>query len=492
MNNKDTKPSAIISNFLKDSIIGMAAYEEAKLVNFPLQTSMFTALVVASHVVGSAYVIESEGGRLLPVPLYGISEQPSGTGKSILTHDLYSGYTEQAMIINQQNKPERDRIRRSIKEKMKADMDIPPYELEMLDKLSDIPIGTSDPTPEGLETDIVGSSGFFIAYSTEQGLSKTLFANIYGDGNNKKDDLMLKGFNGEYHKVVRANKDVQRFSGIPYGGVLELSQEGTIDRIMQSAGNTGTAERFIMLREDDLLGSRKYLDGVTDEDLKLIMAGLKKPTKKMIAERKKIKMSGMMQYKKQTAEMAKIRSSCTKKDLPNLRHLTISDEANIIILAAKQQMENTIGSQQAKNNFVSSMRSKIDLQVKKIAATLHCMDWDIATHGDIGDVIQPSTVIQAINIALELMRGIENIAKFNSLYGDDAEDLFVIEYLQSIKTAQTANKIKTNIKRRKETPFRFYTERGKANEKIDECLARLSKAGRIVENRISSPSVYKA
>lgn len=484
---KDTSPSSTISLWLDSSIIGMAAKDASEEYFFPKETATFAALIIASHAVGSAYCVAAPNKPALPIPLYGIAEQPSNAGKTAITESFYSGYADRAIKLNKEIRDERESLKKEVAAEMKSG-NLHPNKMEQLEFLVEIPIGVSDPTPEGLESSLVNSGGFFIAYSTEQGLSKTLLGGMYSDGN-KKDDLILKGFNGEYHSVVRANRDRITFSGRPYGGVFELSQEGTIARIMEGAGTTGISERFLMMLEGDLIGYRQYLD--SSVDVGAILVGDVKPTSEMISKVKPKKRQALNQYYVQIGKFADIRKGNPSPDMHGLRKLEFEPDAWVYILAAKQIMENTIRGEKVRNSFLASMRGKIDLQIMKIAATIHCMDWDIQTHGQIGHKINIDTVKTAYNVVDSLFYGIKKIADSNELYGDASEDSFVLDYIQSSRTPLSLDKICHNLKRRTNSPFRFYQKRGEAGLKIKESVARLVADGRVCERKGANP-VYSA
>lgn len=483
----DTKPSSTISAFMGDSLIGLAARELSDKHQFPLETTMLSALAVASHAVGSSYSVGVPGRQPMPVPLYAISEQPSNSSKTGLLEDLYMGYVDSATRVNAEIKKNIEAHKKSIAQKIKAGSDIGlEQEQEMLSKLSFIPIGLSDVTPEGLEVSLTETDGFFITYSTEQGLSKTLLGGLYSEGS-KKDDLLLKGFNGEAHAVARANKDVQRFVGRPYGGMLELSQQGTIARIMQSAGSTGISERFLILCENDLLGRRTYINA-TEDEVNSILVGDKKPTQAMINFVKPRDMTAFKQYVNQMGKFPGIRSQLDDKTLKGLNKLEISGSAQVLLLAAKQKIEFWIAEQKYRNEYLASMMGKIDLQMMKVAATLHCMNWDIDTHGKIGKQISEETVRDAYWIVFELFRGVKNIANGQDLYGDDVENAYVLDYLTSQRSKMTADKICQNVVRQKDNPFRFYKKRGEAREKIKEALQRLTVDGKVFVMQGKVPS----
>ncbi|QYW02828.1 protein of unknown function DUF3987 [Vibrio phage BUCT006] len=485
MQTKDTKPSSTISIMLEGSLIHMAAKEVSDIYNFPLETACFTSMIVASHAVGSAFCVTSPLGKSLPVPLYGIAEQPSNAGKTSIVEEFYSGYAERAMIINKEIEKEVKDVKSSIDDKVKMGIDVPEFEQKKLDGLAKLPIGVSDPTPEGLESSLVAHGGFFIAYSTEQGLSKTLLGGLYSEGN-KKDDLILKAYNGEYHNVVRANRDRITFCGRPYGGVLELSQEGTIARIMESAGSTGISERFLMMREGDLLGHRKYIN-LTDEQMHGILMGDIKPSGEMLNIAKPKKRTALDQYYNQMAALADCRRTNESPDMFGLQKLKFSPEAWVVVMTGKQYIENSIRNAETRNSYLASMQGKIDLQIMKLAATLHVMDWDIRTHGQVGLEINADTARKAYWVITELFRGVISIAEQGELYGDNAEEAAVLEWLPSISGGssklKSMDQIKKALTRKKDSPFRFYTLKGEGAKKVEEAVVRLVAAGKVLEDK---------
>lgn len=491
MKTKDTRPSSTISPFLQGTLIGAVAGELSDEHNFPLQTANFAALIVASHIVGACYCIESPGDKVLPVPLFGITEQPSNAGKTIVVEDLYEGYNAQAGLINFEIAKKRRTIKQSITKKLKSGDDLGLEEEQAaLEKLVEIPVGISDPTPEGLETSLVDSGGFFMAYSTEQGLSKTLLGGIYSEGKTK-DDLVLKAFNAEHHKVVRAGKDVQRFCGFPYGGVLEISQEGTIQRIMEKASSTGIAERFLIMREDDLLGTRQYLK--TRQDLLGLACGQIKPDKNTLAALKRTDMVSTAVFKKKMAMLADLRSKLESPRIKDgLIRLRLSDEAMIVKLAAKQLIEDEIGKELIRNSYLASMKGKIDLQIMKVAATLHVTDWDEESLGKIDPIIPADTVNVAFEIIYELVMGVSRIADGNNLYGDRVESAYILEYMVEANKPQSLEQMKRNIPRKKDNPFKFYKGYGEAPQKIEQAIDRLVTEGKVIKNDKRTPITYFA
>jgi hypothetical protein len=485
----DTNPSSTISPFLSNHVIGQCASELASIIKFPEQTANFAALIVASHAVGSVYSVCYPDGDIQPVPLYGIAEQPPGTSKSRIVNMLYRGYIEQATTLNKHIQIERDTVKKSIAMKAKQGQDIPENEACLLEKLIDIPRCTTDATPQSLEKVMDRYKGFFIVAGTEQNLTKTLLGGLYSDGVTV-DGIINSAFNGEYSSSERASNDRVTFQGRPFGGIFCLSQEGTIQTVLNSAGSSGLTERFLMLREDDLLGKRGKFPGMSNSDLADILSCKKMPPADMIKKSVKThKMDAYNRYSKRMSLLATERSELDNAELVGLKKLKFTPEAWAMIEAGKEVFERNIGAQAVRNSFIASMSSKIDILTMKAAATIHVMNSGNASQ--VGD-INREAVFSAFFVINELFDGVKSIAGGNKLYGDEAEDEFVVEYLLSCRKPQTMEEIKRNVPRRKDSPFKFYTKRGQAKEKIDETVHRLSDSGKINTDKRRMPFTYNA
>lgn len=489
---KDTNPSAVISPHLSVHLIGQCAKELAEDVKFPLETSNFAALIAASHAVGSVYSVCYPDGSPLPVPLYGIAEQPSGTGKSRIVNELYRGYIDRGAILNKEIRQKREATRKSIASKEKSGMDVPEYEASELERLIDIPSGTTDATPQSLEKVMARYNGFFMVYGTEQNLTKTLLGGLYAEGA-VVDGIINSAFNGEHSSTERASNERVTFHGRPYGGIFCLSQSGTIQTVLDSAGSSGLAERFLMIREDDLLGHRNKHPDITDDELKLIIAGVSKPPKSMLERCVKTNpRTAYKQYRAKMEQLALERSQLESHDIAGLNKLKFTPDAWALIESVQEMFERNIAKQTVRNSFIASMNSKIDILVMKVAASIHVTDCDTATHGRVADEISIDTVRSAYFTVNELFLGVQKIADSNSLYGNESEDEHVIEYMQEQRKPRTMDELVRNIKRQKNTPFKFYTGRGAMVAKIRECIERLVENGKVVEDRRSNPFRYSA
>lgn len=485
----ELKSSAVITPFLDDTICGMAAKELAEKIQFPPNTAAVCALAAASHAVGAVYSVGYPDGRQLPIPLYAVAEQPSGTSKTRIVTDLYDGYMQQAIIINDKVRKEREVMKRSIADQIKKGIEPNENEQQMFDALVEIPTGTSDATPQGLEKPMARNGGYFLVYGTEQNLTKTLLGGLFSDGQ-VSDGVINSGFNAEMFSSERASSERVTFSGHPFGGILCVSQGGTIQTILESAGGSGLAERFWMIREDDMLGKRTKFK-CDDRKLIDIMTGNCKPTSEMTRlSNKKHKMTAYNQYSSAMARMAKERHNLGAVKFDGLHKLRFSPEAWGIIEAAKEFYERSIGKQEVRNSFISSLNSKIDVHVMKTAATIHVTN--CAEYQTIPAEITPDCVISALAVVQALFSGVEDISAGNKLYGDEAEDQFVYDYVEQQKRPVNAAKIKQEIARskKKDSPFQFYTKHGEKPKKIEAALERMVKNGKITCNSSRTPAVY--
>ena len=485
----ELKSSAVITPFLDDTICGMAAKELAEKIQFPPNTAAVCALAAASHAVGAVYSVGYPDGRQLPIPLYAVAEQPSGTSKTRIVTDLYDGYMQQAIIINDKVRKDREVMKRSIADQIKKGIEPNENEQQMFDALVEVPTGTSDATPQGLEKPMSRNGGYFLVYGTEQNLTKTLLGGLFSDGQ-VSDGVINSGFNAEMFSSERASSERVTFSGHPFGGILCVSQGGTIQTILESAGGSGLAERFWMIREDDMLGKRSKFK-CDDRKLIEIMTGGCKPTSEMTKlSSKKHKMTAYNQYSSAMGRMAKERHNLGAVKFDGLHKLRFSPEAWGIIEAAKEFYERSIGKQEVRNSFISSLNSKIDVHVMKTAATIHVTN--CADHQAIPAEITPDCVISALAVVQALFSGVEDISAGNKLYGDEAEDQCVYDYVEQQKRPVNAAKIKQEISRskKKDSPFQFYTKHGEKPKKIEAALERMVKCGKITCNSSRTPAVY--
>lgn len=486
---KDTNPSATISTFLGDHIIGMCAKERSEIIKFPLQTTCLTSLVIASHAVGSVYSVCYPDGEVLPVALYGIAEQPSGTSKTRVVREMYSGYVDKAIELNKVIAIERESLKREVAAMDKtAPNGAHENQKEDLMNMLDVPTPTTDATPQSLEKVMARYGGFFMAAGTEQNLTDTLLGGLYSDGKGV-DGIINSAFNGEHSSTERASNDRVVFHGKPYGGIFCLSQEGTIQTVLNSAGTSGLAERFLMIREDDLIGYRDRYEDVELDVIKGIISGQCEAPDDMIKKSIHNKPSpAFQQYRSKMAELAVKRKNLDDKSLGGLIRLQFEPKAWVIIEAVKSLFEREARTKKISNSFLESMGSKLDILTMKTAATIHVMN--TAPYQQITPI--PPEVVRSAYLTIEsIFQGVSRISTENNLFGESPEIEAVYEYLQRQRKPVTVDNICQSLMRAKNSPFKFYKKRGEGREKIKEALEKAVLEGRVMERKGKNP-VYSA
>lgn len=488
---KSTNPSSIITPFLEGHLVGLASKEVAVDAIFPLETTALSSLVAASHCVGSVYSVCYPDGSILPIPLYSIAEQPSGTGKTRVVTEWYNGYIDKASELNTAIRKDRQKLKRHIAQKEKsqntAGLDV---EMEDLERMLEIPVGVTDATPQALEKVMDRNDGFFMVYGTEQNLTKTLLGGLYSDGNSN-DGIINSAFNGEHSGTERQTESRVTFTGRPYGGIFCLSQDGTINTILSQAGGTGLAERFYFLREDDLIGQRDKMPDIDTATINAVIAGKMAPPPEMMnLTKQSIEKKAFAQYRKKMESLAVERKNLKEgAKLEKLKRLKFTPEAWACIEAMKTLFERDIAKQKIRNAYIASLCSKVDILVMKTAATLHVMDTEAyQTTGD----ISIGTARNAFYVTSSLIDGAVKIAKQNRNFGDEPESDYILEFIDTQKTPVSFDKIYNVISRRKDHPFRNYQRRGEASAKMREALDRLIDQERVFEMSSGKTKKYQA
>jgi Protein of unknown function (DUF3987) len=73
---------SLLSYIEKDHVLYVLANEVAKEADLPVNTVLIAGLSVFSSIACRKYCVNYESGGTLPIGLYSVLEQPSGTGKS--------------------------------------------------------------------------------------------------------------------------------------------------------------------------------------------------------------------------------------------------------------------------------------------------------------------------------------------------------------------------------------------------------------------------
>ena len=213
----------------------------------PESTVLLNALGVFSSVATRQWEVNYQHYDSVPIGLYVVTEQPSGTSKSrSLKHFQNPFFREHDRQMQQVLKSIEENVETEKEKKDKAEW----VKKKML--------FVTSTTPEALEKSLNGTGGYFSAVSSEQGLINTLLGLSYGDGKAPNNDLVLNGFDGGYMNSIRITREGH--NGKVAGGVTLFAQSGSIEKVLKQSNGTGLAERFLMLAEKHNLGKRTFLN----------------------------------------------------------------------------------------------------------------------------------------------------------------------------------------------------------------------------------------
>lgn len=220
----------------------------AKMTRIPANTSLLVGLGIVSSVSCRCYVTLYEERGEQPISLYVIVEHDSGTGKSWMLGTYQAPVFSSVKVLQaawrDAFKAAKEKGEEARAEFLQANS-FPTFQFD------------TDATPEGLDTALAETNGYFALASAEQGLANSISGAGYSNGERKSNkDLWLKGRNGEYHSSKRSKRT--GYTGRVVGAVVNIAQPGIVQTILNHSENTGAAERCLMLSEPSMLGRRKH------------------------------------------------------------------------------------------------------------------------------------------------------------------------------------------------------------------------------------------
>lgn len=375
--------AGVIAGILKDTQLGQYATQLANARQMPIDTTILTALGVASAPVSMVYKVAYQYGGHVPACLYVATEQPPSTGKTGVLMRFMQPIQQSIKAMN----AEATKFNAGIAD----DDDTPP-------KAFYRPF-VSDPTPEALDGIISQQSGHFCLASAEQGLINTALGVSYGKDRKSNNDLILKGFSGDWHSSARITR--HGYEGFVFGAVTVIAQEGTINTILDQSGGTGIAERFIMLSEPTLLGHRDHL------------APRPQPCPDLTVKYANAMEALILKYQHiKDAQLA---------DYQDLEHLSLtgSDWHKLNIL--KQEVEPLmLDGAKYSHEMLRGVVGKLDQRIMKLAACLHVVEKLMAGE-EVGNFIGSNYIDLAIQVALLSIEQLYNAMREKGLIGLSAE-----------------------------------------------------------------------
>jgi hypothetical protein len=431
----------LLKHINDDCLLKRLAINSSAFMQLPVNTVLIMGLAIFSSVACRRFKIKYRDFDAVPIGLYAIAEQPSGTGKSRCLSSFQKPFFEQYHEASVTRSHRIAKLIHAVENNTATD-----FEIEELDKLKNNPLPnlfTTNATAEGLERILPMNHGCFSAVSSEQGLFNSLFGKTYSNGVSN-NDLILNGFDGGKITVSRVTRE--GFSGSVVGSVVCFAQQGSIDLVVEDSNGSGLSERFIMLNEPHRLGLRDH------EKTFFIDYELLEEYKKVCADYKEV-----------------FESPCRFEELSEL---TISANGHDLIAKYRNELEPHLADgKKLSNSTLRGAVSKIDIQIMKIAANLHLINGNWFKNELEDDLIKT-----AIKIANDLLFIQVEILNAKGVIGIKAEYESILSYL-------SANKYKTEreiiMSRKCVKPFKSYS--GGVSDLIRSTIQEMVADGLIIQ-----------
>lgn len=403
---------ADLISICRNTVIAKFASELSAEAKMPRNTTLLSVLSLVGSVACRSHAIGYQYSGIQPLSLNFAGQQPPGASKSRVLIKTKG-------FIDHESRSTVKEIRKQIKD-LKKDLELADGKEEKAPIREQIAAlhaqanavfdYITDTTPEALDMALDGTNGYYAIASAEQAAINTLLGVSYKDSNSVANrDLILKGFNGEYHHSKRKGRET--YQGFVVGSVTALAQDGMIQNIINASDASGVVERFILWDEDDLLGERDH--NVFH------------------------KMDDFIEAEFQENMMSLYRQ-CNGIDFQDLPKLSLSVRAWDKINAKRNEYEPTI-AKDGKNN-TSLMRgviAKYDLFVMKIAGILHLgeQSGSIVVHDD--RVNEAMAIMDAYVIHLHSLINEASLAVFS----DRERAISDLIGIKSLTGKQIADKI---------------------------------------------------
>lgn len=403
----------------------------------PVHTVFLVGLGVFSSMACRRWSVSYRHGGSLPIGLYVVAEQPSGTAKSRTVNAFQKPFYEAEHRV-------KTKVREQL-HKLLEDKEENALEIERLNKVLKSVLFATNSTAEALEQSLFNSNGYFSAVSSEQGLFNTILGGCYSD-KSSNNDLLLSGFSGDYMGSMRVSRE--GYSGLAVGSVVMFAQSGGIETLLQASNGTGLAERFLLIAEQHNLGSRdfKQLASISHDIIEQY-AGI---------------CNAFID--------ATIENGSKYAELPPL---TICYEGWQAILNYRAHIEPHLQDGGHYSHIaIRGSAAKIDMQIMKLAANLHLLDSFNASM-----VIDLKHVNAAIVIANAMIETALNLCKDKEIIGSKAEYSAILSLFENGTKPRTEREI---IQSKSQTrPFKEFT--GNKSDLIRSTLADMVKNGVLQE-----------
>jgi len=302
------------------------------------------------------------------------------------------------------------------------------------------------------------TNGHFSAISSEQGMFNSLFGGAYlGQGRVSNNDTVLNGFDGGEVSSTRINRE--GFVGEALGAIVSFAQSGSIESLLEAAVGTGLSERFLMLDEEHLLGTRDHtVYKSVDESLLSI-------------------------YEEYCAGV--FQSVECVSTLDNLHELTLSDKGYRLIDEYRNKIEPELAD--GRRFSYAALRgaaSKANIQIMKVASLLHLLDSNLERFS-IDDVVADSHVEAAIQIVDSLLENSLSICNNKGLIGKKAEFDSILGLFDKKSKRTEREIIKAKVKT---NPFKHLT--GNKSKAVKEALAEMVEQKILILSKEGGKNMY--
>lgn len=405
-----SEPVKLISKSDK-SLLAEFSRQISGLIQFPLSTVYAHAIGCVASAMNRAFYVDILGS-INPVNIYIVSSQPPSTGKSGVNSFLSDPIEIAYFQLNKDNAPKRAELSKQInllrKEIDKDDKDPSTNTDETIDKiqkltelteqLEQIPVYHpffTNATPEALEQKAFEQKGVFNVVSDEAGSILSALGITYGDsGKPANADMVLQGWDQNRLSTIRVSRDPSY--GRPRGVFAVLAQDETINSILsQGDRGVGIAERFLICREKNKLGTRDHLTKHSIDPLLIV------------------------RYSELVHRLVLSDGLC----------LRLSSTAEQYLKERKQEIEPELGDfGKYANNVMRGVMGKMDKQVCKLSAIIHASEH--FEKGITNAKISLETVKKAFHVYMELTKVYISTSEEKGFTGLESQIEACIAYMQ--------------------------------------------------------------
>lgn len=375
-NDLDEPMSSLLPLGQGSQLFGLAE-SVASAAQFPINTAILVTLGVASAIVSARYCVLYQDGSRLASGLYVCAEQPPASAKSRVLNAVLDPIQVAVRALNQHWAK------------------LAEAEVEDEQALRSLKMFLTNATPEAVEeTMLRPNNGFFTLASAEQSLPQILLG-CGGRDKPNDNDLVLKGFAGEWHSSARITRS--GYDGIIHGAIVMLAQEGTTETVLGQSNGQGIAERFLMISEPSMVGKRDFRKQVPTRNAYLDRYGL---ASERILDGVKAALSSNLQ---------------------ELYSLDISPSGWNAIANYRQDLEPQLADGcRLSHNILRGAAGKVDMQIMKLAVVLHVMEQSMLGRS-VGAEIDLKWVRVAIDLADQMLTNLVSLLKQKGEIGVLAE-----------------------------------------------------------------------